>query len=533
MNIRKFILVPLLALLLPALSGCADEVELSSGTVKNNARELTAVVTPKDLLALDGFQSLDTADFSGSRCYAALAAWKQRHPTVKLQYTVAFPGGILAEYDCETLDLSGLSDEEAEDAAELLPFLSNLKSVNLGSDEDGLSPSSAMLLMDACPGLSFSYHCSLFGKDSVLDETELDLSDVSPREIRRNLDTIACLRSLKRIDLGDDSRKNAPDWDLITELHEAAPQARLVYSFHLYDLPVTLDDVSLDLSYIHITDEGELVRQVTACMPELKTLNMDSCGVSNESMAKIRDALPDTEVIWRINFGVNYTVLTNAVKILASSPSQGGRPLYDSDLSFLQYCPKIKYLDIGHNETITDLSFVRWLPELEVLIIAMNPLGDLSPLADCENLEYLELFYSNTTDLSPLAGLKNLKHLNVGHCRYLTDISGIYDLELERFYLGVPNFTPVPAEQVDRYRSLHPDCEVDNTTWESSEGAWRRAANLQGEELEWYQKQPYYREDRKGYAPRYALLRDQFGYDSLDYSVKWNDPSWHWVAWMP
>ena len=32
-------------------------------------------------------------------------------------------------------------------------------------------------------------------------------------------------------------------------------------------------------------------------------------------------------------------------------------------------------------------------------------------------------------------------------------------------------------------------------------------------------------------APRYALLRDQMGYDGLLYSTKWNDPTWQYVGW--
>ena len=238
-------------------------------------------------------------------------------------------------------------------------------------------------------------------------------------------------------------------------------------------------------------------------------------------MAAIRDALPETEVVWRVDFGGKYTARTNEIRILASF---GG--VTNADNERLKYFTKLKYLDLGHNEAITDLSFVRYMPDLEVLIIAMNPLGDLTPLADCEKLEYLELFYSNTDDLSPLANVKSLKHLNVGHCYKLTDISPIYGLDLERFYLGTFTFCPVPAEQVDHYRELHPDCEVDNTQWESSEGAWRLGANLQGEALEWYKQQPYYREDRRFFAPRYALLRDQFGYDGLRYSYPWNDPDY-------
>ena len=43
-------------------------------------------------------------------------------------------------------------------------------------------------------------------------------------------------------------------------------------------------------------------------------------------------------------------------------------------------------------------------------------------------------------------------------------------------------------------------------------------------------QQPYYREDRRNYAPRYALLRDQFGYDSLDYDVRWLDPDYRPIS---
>ena len=301
-------------------------------------------------------------------------------------------------------------------------------------------------------------------------------------------------------------------------------------SLELYGVQFNLEDEELDLSYIRIGDGWPEVLETAKRMPNLRRLVMDSCGVQNEDMARIRDALPNTEVVWRINFGLQYTARTDATRILASSPSIGGN-LRSGDLEKLKYFTKMKYLDIGHNETIKDLSFVRYMPDLEVLIIAMNPLGDLTPLADCENLEYLELFYSRTDDLSPLAGLKNLKHLNVGHCPFLKDISPIYDLDLERFFLGAFASCPVPPEQVDHYRELHPDCEVENQYFESSEGTWRRAANLQGEELEWYMQQPYYNESRKTFAPRYALLRDQMEYDTLNYSTKQNDPDYRYVKW--
>ena len=360
---------------------------------------------------------------------------------------------------------------------------------------------------------------SLFGRNIAWDETALDLSSVPPDEIVASLDALSSLRSLKEINLGSDEREDAPGWAQVLALREALPEVKVDYSFSFFDYSFTLEDEEMDISYRPVRDTWPEVLTAAKCMPNLKSLIMDSCGVSNEDMATMRDALPDAEVVWRVNFGGKYTARTNEIRILAS---YGG--ITNADNETLKYFTKLKYLDVGHNESITDLSFVRYMPDLEVLIIAMNPLGDLTPLADCENLEYLELFYSNTDDLSPLANVKSLRHLNVGHCPRLTDISPIYDLELERFYLGTYTFCPVPAEQVDRYRELHPDCEVDNTAWESSEAGWRRGANLQGEELEWYQQQPYYREEWKAFAPRYALLREQLGYDGPRYSYPWYDP---------
>ena len=513
-----------------ALCGCAAKVELSGGTVRDNIQSITAVVTPEDLEKLDGFEQLGSADFTGSGCYAELADWAARHPLVETRYTVAFPNGAVAENNAHELDLTGLKDADLEEALENLAYLPRLKSVNLGSDEDGLSPAGLRRFRERWPELEFAYHCQLLGKDSNLDETKLDLTNVPESKIRANLDSIACMENLKTIELGSDEEKNAPGWKLIRALEEAAPEAKIHYRFTLYDVPLTLEDEEVDISYHYVADGWPEVLEIAACMPNLKTLLMDTCAVGNEEMEIIRDALPDTEVVWRINFGGAYTARTNETRILASSPSVGGA-LGDRDVEVFKYFTKMKYLDIGHNELITDLSFARYMPDLEVLIVAMNPLGDLSPLADCPKLEYLELFYSMTDDLSPLAGLKNLKHLNVGHCPKLTDISPIYDLELERFYLGTFASCPVPPEQVDRYRELHPDCEVDNESWESSEGAWRRAAFLEGKELEWYKKQPYYSEERQNYAPRYALLRDQMGYDGLLYSTKWNDPTWQYVGW--
>ena len=155
----------------------------------------------------------------------------------------------------------------------------------------------------------------------------------------------------------------------------------------------------------------------------------------------------------------------------------------------------------------------------------MNPLGDLSPLAACPHLEYIEMFYSNITDLSPLSELHELRHLNIGMCDYLTSIEPLYGLtELERLYIGC--LTPIPKEQIARMHELAPKCEIDSVSSDTSLGDWRykQTDKLSPEVRAWYQKQDYYVENL---TPRFALLRQQFGYDELAYSFIWLDPKYN------
>ena len=96
-------------------------------------------------------------------------------------------------------------------------------------------------------------------------------------------------------------------------------------------------------------------------------LDMDGTDVANEELGKLRELFPETKIVWRVWFGTNYSVRTDAERILASKPTVGGM-IYDP--SPLQYCTEIKYLDLGHNDEMVDLSFTMYMPKLEVLIIA-------------------------------------------------------------------------------------------------------------------------------------------------------------------
>ena len=257
-----------------------------------------------------------------------------------------------------------------------------------------------------------------------------------------------------------------------------------------------------------ISDNGEALRSAMRCMTKLKTVDMDSCGLSDEVMESIREEFPEVDVIWRIWFGKLYSVRTDTDRVLASKPTVGG-VVDNFEASKLRHCTKIKYLDLGHNEVISDISFVSSMPELEVFIIAMNPVADLSPLRNCPNLEFLEINTTAVADLSPLSESKALRHLNISNC-YMTDISPLFGLtELERLWIGCK--TPIPAEQVQQMQAAAPNCQISTVSDDPHGDGWRATNyDINTGISTWH--------------PRYQLLRAQLGYDYQEYSFYWLDP---------
>ncbi len=482
-----------LALLLCGCAG-APKVELPDGRrLPADTEELSAVLTEEQLPVLDSFPALRRADLSGSDCYGGMLAWAQAHPETELLYTVALPGGLTAASGDTELDLSALDAAQAAQALPLLAYLPALERVDFGEAGQGVGPEQVLAFRQAYPDLSLGYRFSLAGQALDLDLQTLDLTGRDGSVLEELTPYLPLLTDLETVDLGSDREERHFSWEEIAALEAACPGVEVRYAFRLYDREFSLTDTEMDLSHIYMTDGGAAVRQVIACMPALTYLDMDSCHVSNEDMAALRDDFPDIKVVWRIWFGGGaYSARTDTERILASIK---GYWLTGDQVQDLQYCTDVKYIDLGHN-IIDDISFVACMPKLQVAILSINYWGDATPLANCTELEYLEIFNTRVSDLSPLSGLTNLRHLNISFLRRVSDISPLYGLtNLERLWIGCLN--PIPDEQIEHIRQLLPDCEINTTTLNPTEEGWRYLEN--GE-----------------MAPRYALLQEQFDHYSYE-----------------
>ena len=99
-----------------------------------------------------------------------------------------------------------------------------------------------------------------------------------------------------------------------------------------------------------------------------------------------------------------------------------------SDLTGIEYCINLKFLNLGYNQ-ITDIRPLSALTKLQGLVLWVNRITDLSPLSNLTNLEnWLNLEVNQITDISSLSGLTKLKSLSLGANQIGNNISPLIGL---------------------------------------------------------------------------------------------------------
>jgi hypothetical protein len=288
----------------------------------------------------------------------------------------------------------------------------------------------------------------------------------------------------------------------LDKVREAAPQATLRVKFELFGQTVTSEDERIEYYLTPIGNEGaETVRAVLPYLKNCTYFLMDGCDIDYEILAKMRDDFPQTKIVWRIWLAGPFygsERLTLRASMLSDTKLIRTVVVTDRNCHLLNYCTETKYMDLGHNDYISDCSFINYMPDLEVAILGLTEIADISPLANCPKLEYLELFSCKVSDLSPLANCTELRHLNVSNLKGLTDLTPLYGLKnLERFR-AVMN-PQLSKAQLDELAAQLPNCNMLREGWDPTENGWR------------------WDEDRNP-LPRYALLKEQMEYDLWEHN---------------
>ena len=390
-------------------------------------------------------------------------------PTVETTATpvpvsvLRFPDGSAHQADETRLDLQGLTHKDVPETAELLKQMPELEYVDLGTD----------------------------GAWTETERAELNAETAAaerPAEATRDL-----------------------TWRDLLLLQKAAPRADLDYRFVFYGRYLSTLSEEMDLNHSVMSDEGAAVREILPLMKHCKRLDMDSCGVSSEAMAKIRDDYPEMEVIWRIWFAYNqFTMRTDSERLWCANFYPY---MWDEYTQELKYLTHLKYLDLGHNLQLHDWSFLRYMPDLEVLILTSSSWESLDMLENCTKLEFLEIIpYAHLDlDLQPLEKMTNLEHLNITAMGKTENWEVLLNMKkLKRLWIGEETGYYLPEGAEKQIREALPDTEIMFRGGGAATGSWR--INPDGTVPE-----------------RYALLREQFDYDHWPSVAPYpyNDPKYN------
>lgn len=459
---------------------------------REQVEELSVVMVAGELYTLDYYPNLKSVDLSGSTCYDAILDYIDKHPNVAVTYSVSL-GSLSVSSQAQEVSLAS-GEFDYDTLLENLQFLPNLTTIALPGVN--LTPAEIDTLLAAYPNITLDYTVELFGNTYGLDTTQLDLGSLSSSGVDEAIRKLGLLTNLTDVNL-----PSSLSLDDVARLQDAAPHTTFHYSFYLFGKTLSTTDETVEYKNLNIGNDGEAqIRQALAVLDNCSRFVLDNCQLDNEVLAGIREDFRDgPKVVWRVYFGKDnrYTTLTDDDTI---------RAVYnvtDATCGPMKYLEDVKYMDIGHNEYLSDLSFVSYMPQLEVLIASESAVKELTGFDNCKNLTWLELAYCyKLENIDALAGCAGLKYLNISYSK-VKSFEPLDGLPLERFVYLSPKAST--AEQ-NTFTAIHPKGQCITVFYGYSmpySYGWRYDDN--GKTMFWYYKD---------------VIRKVFNYDQADAILK-------------
>lgn len=371
--------------------------------------------------------------------------------------------GVKYDKRMSEINLSG-SDLSAD--IDVLFEMKNLKSADLTNTNITLEQYET--LAEKMPNCEIKWSVPMGGTTYSSSIEYLALNkNVSPSELQN----IKYFNHLKTLD--------ARGYALCDELYNvtvAVSDSDCGYGYLLWDtlcgVEITSEITDLDLSDKEIDDVSEFYEKLRF-FPNISTIFVGDCKVSDEEMDQLNKAFPKNQIIWLVEFG-KWQARTDLKVFSTLITAANSRKFTTKEFyPLLNYCTDLRALDLGHNK-IDDLSAFSKLTKLEVLILCGSSLSDLSPLANLSNLNYLEIFdCPNITDLSPIGELKNLQELNICQLSVVYNLDALKKCTKLRFVYG--GYTYPQGFSWNDLCEYFPNCKIDTNKYKSAvRGDWRK-----------------------------------------------------------
>jgi len=487
MNLKKSLLLCLLAAFL-LFAGCQQDTEVPPTTqppeTEPPVEQLAVIVTEDTIGQLEAYPALKQLDLTGSTCYAAITDYIAKHPQVNVTYSVQL-GTVNAANDATSLVLDPGACDYAV-LSENLQYLPEVTSVSL--PRSTYSADEIVALQGLYPQIAWDYSIILLGQELTAETTNVNLSVLEPERVSEAADKLSLFPNITNVELMDSYGQSELTIDHVKTLQAGSPNAMFHYTFTLFGRTVATTDERIEFVKEDIGNEGEEeLRNALDILQGCKYLLLDDCGFDNEVLAQVREDYPRTEVVWRIHvWQRSWLTDTDTIRAVYHVDDNNCEPF--------KYCTKTKYIDMGHNEELTDITFISYMPDLEIVILSGSPISDLTPFTDHTKLIFLELAYcGNIKDVSALKGCTSLAHINLSYTK-VKDISALYELPLEQLCAVK---SKIEWDSWEDIMELHPNCTVRYDGSQPYGTGWRYKRN-------------------GAYTDIYARVREVFNLDEVD-----------------
>ncbi len=458
------------------------DVPFQGGKVASDSSRISvSTLSQEDLdILYRYFPNLTELVAGGNADYALLEQFQSQMPGCAVTYQVRL-GGISVDPDVAELTLEP-ADFDLETLKENLPHLHQLTDVTLKATT--LTAEQLQQLQEEFDTVTFQATISLLGQEYDSQTTQLDLSGITGEAVDEVCQKIAMLPQLESIELMDDAGTCQLDTTQVQQLKNAAPNAKVHYTFDFYGTTLSTTDEEVKLHSVKFGENGaDDLRAALSLMDGCSRFVVEYSNLSNDTLAQIRDEYRDqTKLVWRVQFGGG-SCLTDAEVIRCTYD------LRDSNSHNLYYCEDVRFVDVGHNEWITDVSFVGGMTNLEVIIISGSMAKDLTAFANCKKLRVLEAaFCEYIEDITPLAQCESLEMVNISYS-HVTDLSPLDDLEkLTNVCAMYAGKSRVPVEEQQRFDAANPGCETHYVGSQPYGSCWRYEPEDEKTKRPWYEE---------------------------------------------
>ena len=417
---------------------------------------------PNDWVNIRLFENLRSLTVNHCTAPGAMETLRAELPNCEMRYSLCI-GSQWFDSAAAELTVSGT----APTAAELLTQLSHFPSVRTVNLPDAVFTIDGQhSLVSAYPNISFFWNVQIGSQTVSNITTELSLAGEDAATLAQLTSALDLLPRLRSVDL---TGCTAPVADRLAfvEQHEDVSAG---WTVSVEGQEFAWNTEFIDLNNYSIADVAAL-EAAFAELPKLTQVDMCDTNLSYEQLDALNRKYENIRVVWKVYFG-NYYLRTDAEYFIAAAWGDNKVYLTNDDIDCWKYCTDLRGLDIGHMN-ITDLSFLQYMPRMTYLIIAECPITDISPLAQLKELRYLEMFQTNVSDISPLLECTALKALNLAYMNVKQDnawsvLPKLTNLDL-LWYPSVPLSSAQRRQLADALPNttlfLYDGCEPSGGIW--------------------------------------------------------------------